>query len=57
MQVKSSNKQIPNSSGSNKKRFLKGRSPAPFRNKNLRARYRYKGPSRVFAHEGNNRRI
>ena len=39
IQVKSRNKQIPNSSGSNEKRFLKGRSPAFLRNKRLRARY------------------
>ena len=51
IQVKSSNKQVPDSSGSNEKRFLKGRSPAFFRHKRLRARYGYTGPSRAFAHE------
>ena len=42
--MKSSNKQVPDSSGStcNEKRFLKGRSPAFFRRKILRARYRKK---------------
>ena len=54
---KSSNKQVPDSSGSNEKRFLKGRSPAFFRHERFRARYGYTSPLRAFAHEGNNRRI
>ena len=38
IQVKSSNKQIPSSSGSNERKISEGRSPASFRNKRLRAR-------------------
>ena len=41
-----SNKQVPDYSGSNEKRFLKGRTPAFFRHKTLRACYGYAGPSR-----------
>ena len=48
MRSSASNKQVPDSSGSNEKRFLKGRSPAFFRHKRLRVRYGYTGPSRGF---------
>ena len=51
------NKQVPDSSGSNEKRFLKGRSRAFFRHKRLRACYGYLGPSHAFVHDGNNRWI
>ena len=42
-----SNKQVPDSSGSNEKRFLKGRSPAFFRHKRVRACYGYTGHLRT----------